>query len=400
MLWTSRVRPVVGFVGAALGGVLLAIAALWLFYRSGSPLVAPEVSIRGGDFRIIAGEGSRTPDTLEIKGVNSQGMAMVQGVIQPLEAGRYRYLSWNVDGLDTGQEFQLAWSTADSPRSLRYLTLANAASGRGVLDLDEAPQWRGRIVAVGFVMQGPVADPIRIHALELRPRVVTPAVVVSALMDEWSQVDDWTGTAINFNRGSPKNALFPPAVIVAVWIAFSMALYALVNPPWRGARSIAPYAALVLLGWLSLDLLWQKDLVYRLRQTAEQYAGMDERERQLAGPDRRLYQFLETARSHLVRSPSRIFILSARPQSSSVGRARYHLLPENVSMGVADLPRRDHVRPGDYLLLLSPMPRVAFDRERGILTSGGLASDNGGLSVELVYETQGIGRLFRMTGGD
>ncbi len=226
------------------------------------------------------------------------------------------------------------------------------------------------------------------------PSRSTLASQFAAILSEWTRADGWTGRSINFNQGAARDGRVPPVPVMALWIGLGSLLFALMNPPWRGFRSLLPYGLLVIAGWLPLDLMWQQDLIARLRQTASIYAGLDETERQLAGPDRALYAFLREVRGHLPDSSARVFILGADPTGSTIGRARYHLLPHNVSLGLADPPSVDQAHPGDFLLVLSPMRQVRFDRERGLLIAG-----NAQLPVEPVYTDNAAGELFRVRGG-
>ena len=389
----SRLRLAGSLVAAALGGALLVVLAVWLFYRSGDPLVAPTVLLSGADLHLVNGEGVQTAEGLEIRQAGSNGIAMVQGAIRALEADRYQSLSWQVDGLMPDQQLRLIWATAANPRVPRDLVLQSDQQGDGLLNLLEVPYWEGEIIAIGLAVVGPIHTPISVQQLELRPKAVTLAMLVGAAADEWAQHEGWTGRSINLDLGAGLHARFPPVPLAALWIGFSSLLYALINPPWLGFRTLAPYVVFGLIGWLVLDLRWQWDLVQRLHQTETTYAGLDGSGRQLAGPDRNFYPFLQEIRRHLPPPPARVFIIGSDPSGYAAGRARYHLLPHNVHVGLSTLPSRTEAVAGDYVLILLPLREVIYDRARNLLISQATQ-----IPADILLDTR-LGALYRLREG-
>ena len=387
-------RPVIDFIAAAFGGALLVALALWLFYRSGDPLVAPTLVLTGADLHLTAGAGKQTADGVVIRQVEGNGVVIVQGAIQPLEAEQYRRLAWHVEGLKPGQDLRAIWATADNPQAIREQPLSFDHNGEGRLDLSGESHWTGRIVAMGLVIKGAIQEPLRVSSLELHPQVLSPSVLLHALVDNWTHTEGWTGRSINFDYGGPRDARFRPVIVTALWVILASLLYALLNPTWRGHKSLAPYAALCLIGWLALDLRWQWVLGQRLIQTQERYAGLDGEARQLAGPDRHLYPFMREVRRHLPAEPARIFILSDDPNGYVSGRARYHLLPHNTYAGLSGLPDAKQAHPGDYVLALEPLPGLDYDRERHLLSLKAAQ-----WPADLVYAGSGRGALFLLRRG-
>ena len=154
-----------------------------------------------------------------------------------------------------------------------------------------------------------------------------------------------------------------------------------------------PYLAFVLLGWLALDLRWQWDLSRRLEKTASRFADKAGDERLLAGLDGELYRFLREVRRQLPEKPVKLYIVSADPGDFPSGRARYHLLPHNGYMKFFQPPVPGVAHPGEYVLILSPLPGTRYDRERRLLEWSG-----GHLPAELIH-AGAPGALFRVRGG-
>ena len=387
----GRRGKLLSWLGAALLGAVLTVLAVLLFYRMGGLLsVAPPIRLSGAELQLAGGQGELTANGLEIRQPGPDRIGAVQAVVRRMvQAKLFRQLTWRVEGLQPGDELRLIWITLDEPRTLRERRLPSVNQGK--VDLATQPHWQGRIAAIGLTVRGAFAAPVTVQQLELRPALLTVGELVSWALEEWSAFEDWSQRSINYASGAPLDALFPPVLIVALWIGFSAALYAGFNPPHRHPGAWLPYAALFLLGWLLLDARWQWELSRRLERTVERFAGKDMNERRLADLDGAFYQFLLEVRRHLPEKPVRLFIISQDPSSFLAGRARYHLLPHNGYMGFTRPP--DAVRVDDYVLLLTPLPGMRYDRQQQALTW-----ENGRLLAEVQYSAP-PGTLFRVRGG-
>lgn len=373
---------------AALGAALTVLAVL-LFYRtSGLLTAAPPVRLTGAELQLASGQGGLTPTGLEIRQPGPDGRGAVRGLVERLvRAKLFRRFSWQVDGLEPGSELRLIWVTLAEPRTLRERRLPPVSEG--TVDLETEPHWQGRIAAIGLTVRG--STPLVVRGLELRPAPLTVGELGRWAVDEWSAFEDWSQRSINYASGAPLDALFPPVLIVALWIGFSSVLYAGLNPPRRRPGALIPYAALFLLGWFLLDLRWQWELSGRLERTVERFAGKAMTDRRLADLDGEFYRFLLEVRRRLPEKPVRLFIVSNDPPGFSAGRARYHLLPHNGYMGFSRPP--DTARVGDYVLLLTPLPGVRYDRQ-----GQALEWENGRLPAEMLYSAR-TGTLLRVRGG-
>lgn len=379
------------WVLAVLGGVLLTVLTLLLFYRmNGLALAAPPVIASGDKLRLIGGSGVSTPAGLEIRQAGGQGWAVVQGSARLVQAELYRQLFWRIDHLPPGHEVHLIWVTQAEPQTPQQRILSLAEFERGMLDLGAEPTWQGQIAAIGLAVRGPFSQPLRIHRLELRPVLPAPGVLLRWMVADWIPFEDWSQRSINYVSGAPLGALFPPVLMVALWIGFSAGLYTLFNP-WRRPPGILwPYLALFLLGWLVLDLRWQWDLHQRLVQTAQDFVGKNPEERQLAALDGELYRFLRDVRQRLPQQPVRLFILSTDPTGFWAGRTRYHLLPHNSYAGFNRLPPPGKIHADDYVLILAPFAGARYDPEQRMLQF-----KEGKLPVERLH-TAARGALFRV----
>ncbi len=348
---------------AAMGGLIATLVVLIIFYRAGGlPTVAPPIVLTGDALQLANGQGVHTATGLEVRQADTHGLVAIQGSAGMVRAAIYNQILWQIKGLESGRPLRLLWTTLAEPRAVRELVLPPAGPEGGLLDLRSEPRWQGRIAVIGLASQGPLREPLSIQRLELRPPVFGIAELARVAFDEWTVFEDWSQRSINYTAGAPLDALFPPVLIVALWVGCSAALYAVcLSPPVP--QGWWPYATLFLLGWLVLDGRWQWDLNRRLYQTEARFAGKQGDERLAAGLDGALYQFLLDVRQRLPQEPARVFIVSADPGGFAAGRARYHLLPHNGFMGFAQPPNQAQTRPGDYVLILSPLTGVRYNSE-------------------------------------
>jgi hypothetical protein len=373
---------------ASLLGAALTVLAVLLFYRMGGQSEANRLlRWNGSDLQWIGGQGTRAPGGLEIQPIGPQGVVLWTSP-RSTNAGLYSELVWDIAGLDGRQPLQPIWRTPEG-RLQQAARMTNADAGSA--DLRAESDWRGTVMALGLFIPGSQSTPVTIRGLELRPASLTAGEWLDRLWEEWTSREDWSQRSINFAAGATVRPLASPVLIVALWIGFSSVLYAGLNPPRRRPRALMPYAVLFLLGWLLLDLRWQWELTGRLEQTVERFAGKDTTERRLADLDGEFYRFLLEVRQRLPEKPVRLFIVSNDPAGFLAGRARYHLLPHNGYMGFLQPP--EIAQPGDYVLLLAPLPGARYDRQ-----GQALEWENGQLRVEMLYSAS-AGTLFRVRGG-
>jgi len=378
---------------AVMIGAALTVLAVLLFYRTGGLLAAaPPVQLTGTAWQLVSGQGEPTPAGVVIRHPGPEGLATAQAMVERLvRAKLFRRLSWQVEGLEPGNELRLIWVTLAEPHTRRERLLP--AVNEGTVDLGAEPHWQGRIAAVGLTMRSAFSSPVTIRQLELQPARLTVGELWRWAVSEWRAFEDWSQRSINYASGAPLDALFPPVLIVALWLGFSGALYAFFSPPRGQPGMLMPYAALFLLGWLLLDLRWQWELNQRLGQTAARFAGKEMTERRLADLDGDFYRFLLEVRRRLPEKPVRLFIVSNDPSGFLAGRARYHLSPHNGYMGFTHPPSPDRTHEGHYVLILSPLSGVRYSRQEQALEW-----ENGRLLVEMRYSAP-MGALFRVREG-
>ncbi|MCB1776447.1 MAG: hypothetical protein KDI50_03320, partial [Candidatus Competibacteraceae bacterium] len=340
-------------------GATLTLLAVVLYYQTGSYSEA-NVPLRwsGSELRLTRGQGAASPDdptALTIQAADAKGIVLWTPP-RWINAGLYRELAWEITGLDARHPVRPIWQPADGQAQPAAQALPAAADP---INLATEPGWTGTIATLGLFIPGPLASPMTVRQLELRPAALTAAAWWERLWEEWTTRQDWSPRSINFAAGATVRPLGSLTLLAAIWVGLSSLLYA----GWMLAAGQrlrpAPFVALFLLAWLLLDMRWQWELSGRLDHTVERFAGKNATEQRLADLDGDLYRFVLEVRRHLPERPARLLIVSADPGGFLAGRARYHLLPQNDYMIFLQPP--NSARAGDYILVLEPLREVRFD---------------------------------------
>lgn len=355
---------------------------------------AADRTVSGGDLQLKRGSGEATANGLLVRAPTAQDLAIMLTPPLRVPASSAGLLSWSVVGLRPEQAIKLVWTSSIAPgRALAY-TPSAAEREQAAADLSEQPGWSGRIGQVGLLLPGPLAEPVLVESISLAPAQGGCGSTLKALASAWQHREPWSQRSINFSlSGEPRVLGFSPVMIVALWIAVA----ALIN--WLACRACGSSArlsgtlALLLIGWLALDLRWQGQLWERLTDTHQRYAGLDLPSRLRAAPDAKLFELVERLRAELPAEPSRILIISDDPGGYLAGRTRYHLLPHRAYSGLEGLPTESQVAPGDYLFVLSTVKSVDYDRANQVLSLRGRS-----LPVEPIAPIRGLGDLFRVRG--
>jgi hypothetical protein len=175
---------------------------------------------------------------------------------------------------------------------------------------------------------------------------------------------------------------------MASWAALALALTGLF-------RLFLPFSlvhtagAIVLLVWLSLDLLWQRNLAWQLAETKYLFAGKTQHQKHLADREAELYQYAQHLKDNILPDPGvKIYLLhDSEGLNYRRLKAQYYLLPHNI-FNYDTLPRLSKIRGGDYLLVLDAIEALSYLPENGQLQWGQRKLD-----VALVDQNE-IGQLY------
>ena len=348
-------------------------------------IAGPSARYDSTAFKIVTGQGLLTQSGFEVTAPAESGQAMVVVELpKPLEAAQIPQLTFKAPGIERAAGAGMFWVTAADPTRGTPMPLTLEQVKTGEVNLEGNPNWRGEILRVGFIVQGPLGAPVVFRELGLVGIDQSLGNLVTRVARQWTHFSGWDGGAVNFYLGAERSERrLTPLVFTTLWVLFT----ALVYFAWRGERRRWVIAAVVLGGWLLLDLRWQLDLLQRHGQDEPDPALMADQRRQTLLSELKERQFDQ-------RPDSRVFIISADTTSYAVYRTRYHLGATNTSFGLDRLPSAAERRAGDYLIVFGLRDRLEFSRSRGVLESS-----TESIPVDLITNSPETGGIFRIRSG-
>ena len=142
-----------------------------------------------------------------------------------------------------------------------------------------------------------------------------------------------------------------------------------------------------------MDLVWQRQFLYRLDDTQQRYAGKSWSERQLAASDGGLFWFVRQVKTRLPEASSVVHLITDNSSDRDRYiryRSQYHLRPHNVN---AEMPALQIIQPGDYILMIGALPGLRYAEDGRML----IWQRRFRIQVEPVFESQ-HGVLYKVDG--
>jgi hypothetical protein len=363
-------------------GFLLAWIAAY-FLEGG--IAGPSARYDSTRFQAVAGTGVLTQSGFEVTSAAPNGQAMVVVELpESIDASDFPQITFKAPGLESAAGAGLFFITAAEPTRGFPIPLTLEQVRAGSVALDSVPNWRGEIIRIGFVVQGPWPQPVVFRELGLVPLERSLGALVTRVSRQWVQWSGWDGGAVNFYIGADRSERrLTPLVFTSLWVLFAALIYL----AWRGEQRRLVIVSLILGGWLLLDLRWQVDLWQR--------HGADEPDPALLADERRRALLTQLKESQLGQRPdARVFIISADTTGYSVYRTRYHLGATQTSFGLDRLPSANERREGDFLIVFGLRDKLEYSRSRGVIESSTEI-----IPVDLIANSPETGGIFRIRAG-
>ncbi|MCB1844205.1 MAG: hypothetical protein KDI09_14690, partial [Halioglobus sp.] len=295
--------------------------------EAGAPL-----DIAGRQLKVVIGRGIVRDDSLLINGyefyaIDHNAVAIRRGSLQ---AARFPYLEYAIDGTNPGLSVNFSWRSTSDPRRVYSQALNARAGSPAVLQLQGLEGWQGTIIEVGIHV---VAHDPRQSALieHLRFAPADWRLALASQLTAWTAFRGWNQRSINFLLGKNAENGLSPLPVIAAWAALSALVFCWVG--WlRGRQRPAGYAVIALLAWMAMDLLWQFELNAQVRDSRFRFADKSMQERHEADLDAWVYRYVMRLKSEfLPAEPARVIVIhDARKHHYDRLKAQYYLLPHNV----------------------------------------------------------------------
>jgi hypothetical protein len=350
-----------------LGGYILSTQELSHWRGTPTSQQSAPMMIPGNSLTMRMGVGiNLRNETLRITGLSDEGRALATRGVN-IDASDYRFLSYDLGAHHPGETVYFVWRSADRPAELSSKILHVGPGQKVTIDLTKHDLWKGEITEVGLDIYGSLrGSPLSVSLLTLHPE--SPTALLSAILSEWTVFRSWTQKSAHLQRGTPDWAILPPTLAAAAWAGLTLLLLALAYRQ-RLLRHPAALTGAILLPWVSLDLLWQANLVRQVEESRYLFGGKSHHDKHLADWNSNLYLYAAHLKNKLPAQPgARIFLLhDSEHRTYTRLRAQYYLLPHNI-YNYDRYPDKKSIRSGDYILALGSIPGLTYSRQEQLLS--------------------------------
>jgi hypothetical protein len=323
--------------------------------------------------------------------VTQEGRGMVILPVPRSRAVDYRFLHLELPRAPVGNSLHVLWARSQGHAQVFVYDIPGTVGTSIWLDTAEMPGWTGDIGELGVMALGRPGSKIALTKIELLPAALV--YQLKTIYSNWTTFSAWRPSSVNAYLGvrGSASSLFPVPVIAALMI-LSLLFYAVLLFLFRASLRFNWHvvAIIILICWLSLDLLWQGRLLRQVVETRAEFSNKTTQEQLAVGPDAELVEFITEVKQRLVSADARIFVSSA---SDYLGmRGAYYLYPNNVywKRKKKGLPRREYLHSGDYIVLVEPTA-IRFDPSTAMLKT----PKNKFVRVERILSL-GAGSLFEV----
>jgi hypothetical protein len=342
-------------VAALLSAVLLLTGYnAWFYHGENYRKVLPPVSVPSFQWKVIEGEGYVTLDSLTVYGPGRYGLAVAAGqLVEPVPFRRIEEVRVRFGAQVDHHRLSLGIST--SPSLSRVNTFqVDRVEGLEVRVL--ARDLLGDSDDIHFVVleaRGDLSPGLQLIGAELYLSRPSFGELQSLLFREFIDFAPWSQRSVNFLESPSRIVRFSPLVAVAAWVILAILLLSIWNLACNRSLPVpVSLMALLLLGWLILDMSWQATLIGRHTDAVERYAGKSPDQKRAEDVDADVHAFVLELKEK-VGDSSRPFVIFGDSNFTHL-RARYFSVPQPV-MSRRGSPQPvwlARLRPGDVLLTL------------------------------------------------
>jgi len=333
-------------IGIAVTVLLVAIAHSGGNWRGGAPAVA----VDGDAFTPLRGRGHRDGRKFVLEATDGERLAVLSARVAPFAADGHPRVDFNLHSSDAlPVELVFVWRTEERPNRNFSKRLSWTGTHIAPLELGPDDGWTGTITALALVARGALPRPLVLDSFSVPS--VSVATVVGDIFQQWAAFIPIVAASVTLPFDDERSQYTTLLATVAAGALFAAALY------WLFTRRTVPrdprvYWAIVVVGWLLLDMRFQIDLWRQLARTAAMFAGKTAEEKRLASDDHELYTLMKEVGAALPAPPVRVHFVA--DDQALRTRGSYFLYPQNVYYS-SDKRRRkpspEELRSGDYVLL-------------------------------------------------
>ena len=291
----------------------------------------------GRDFIAVFGTAAVEGTGLRVEAAAADQTSLQSLSPTALDATNFPVLRYRFADFPYTLELALIFRTADDPAHVHTIALPWPGSTTGTFDLDKVPDWRGRVIELGFA-QFPTALLVPPEQ-GFKPFTILDAGLwspswrgkLAALATDWFGAWPWTQRSVHALGRDTDTPRARSMVLCVALAAGVLLLWLTVFFGWRDGRFALGMVGAAAGGWLILDATWQAGLWGRLQTTRAVYAHLSLAERERTVADTDIAAAAEKLRVMLRDEPAQSRILVHADSGYELLRFIWHMLPRNVA---------------------------------------------------------------------
>ena len=344
---------------------LILVAVFLIFQAEPSTTPTKTIFIPGSDLTTIVGKTNQTETTLELLELSQDHRAILSKQID-FNADEFPFVSFQITNRHPGASVYLIWRSVDDPQQIIYAPLYWSGDKETYIHMASNEDWHGEITELGLFVFGDMrGQTLTIGGLKLAPYSRT--ALLSTIWSEWTAYHGWDQTSINFLWGTPANPIVPPTVAIGAWLGISLLLMGFSYIFTKRTKPLS-LVIIILIPWITTDLIWQNELSTQLTETKYLFAGQTQYERHVRDIDSDLFLYAQHLKEVLPNPGVKIYLLHDSKQHNYIRlKTQFHLLPHNIYSYGRKLPRNKHVLAGEYILVFGELPGLKFEAEKSEL---------------------------------
>ena len=398
---TTSLKALVSLVIAVLVSSVLYLANIEKIHPSLTPFMAnfdktASLSFLGNEFDPVGNIRGGIQGTSALVNQLENGQLQLSKKVD-FRALNYPFIEYQLSPLFSGLRVYLYWRNSKNPDVVHNIQLPLSTLKVNMLNLSSEPGWTQEIIELSIFAQGE----LRNTAFRLEKITFVPATkknILKLILSDTLSLRTWTQASINAVQATPKGSLISPVLIFSIWVGLSIIIFALLSFIFSTFRrdtiskDILVFAGITfLLGWVALDLIWTRRILFQSEQTGLLFAGKSMHEKKMVDIDGGIYRDALKIKE-LLHKPSPIIWLVTRDAGTfQVNRLKYHLTPYPVyyptksnDESLYRLMRRFGIaRENQLILMTKPLPkRSGFDEKKGLFKLVAYCA-----AAKLIYES-------------
>lgn len=330
----------IAFVLALLAGCTMLVLVAARVDVSAPFSAAEQRAFQGHDFTAVFGTASVVDTRLDVS-APGDGYTSLQSLHPSgIDAAQFPTLRYRFRDFPRTLELSLVIRTAENPDDVA-IALPWPGDRVQTFDLSRVPEWKGRIVEIGFA-EFPTAQVVP-PAQGFAPFSIIEAGLwsrswrgdLAALATDWFAAWPWTQRSVHALGRDTDTPGAPMSIVLAVALAGIFGVVCALILFGRRARSLATAAAIALaVSWLALDVAWQFGLRGRLETTRAVYAKLSWNQRERTVADTDLVALADRLRVMLRKEPetARVLVYGDATSGYELLRFIWHVLPRNIGL--------------------------------------------------------------------